>query len=94
MSAYNERLTITASKEFAAELRRLIPRKQRSLFIEAAATEKLKLLRQKNALKAAAGAWKDKDHPEIAKVGVDNWLAEIRGSWSDRLEETKKPKRG
>jgi hypothetical protein len=84
MSAHNERITITTSKEFAEELRRLVPRKQRSLFIESAAAEKLRALRQKKALGAAAGAWKDLDHPDIVNAGVDGWLREIRGSWPKR----------
>jgi len=94
MIVHNKRLTITTSEEFAAELRRLIPRKQRSHFIEDAALEKLKALKQKKALSAAAGAWKDKDHPEIAKAGVDNWLREIRSSWGGRLDRIEEPGRG
>ncbi|HEV2687113.1 MAG TPA: hypothetical protein VGV35_01125 [Bryobacteraceae bacterium] len=41
------------------------------------AAEKLKRLRQLKALDAAAGSWKDKDHPEL-KRGAATWVAELR----------------
>jgi hypothetical protein len=34
-------------------------------------------LRQIKALKAAAGAWKDKDHPEL-KQGSVKWVQKLR----------------
>ena len=41
------------------------------------AEEKLIRLRQLEALKASAGAWKDKDHPEL-KQGAAKWVRKLR----------------
>jgi hypothetical protein len=42
--------------------------RQRSSFLTQAAEKELMRLRQIKALKAVAGAWKDKDHPELKQV--------------------------
>jgi uncharacterized protein (UPF0305 family) len=85
----NEKLSVTISKEFAEELRRYVPSRKRSQFIEQAALEKLRIIKQKKALDAAAGAWRDEDHPELVKAGVDEWLRQMRSSWVKRSASTK-----
>jgi hypothetical protein len=40
-------------------------------------TDEIKLHEQKRALKAAVGAWKSEDHPELAG-GAADWVREIR----------------
>ena len=50
-----------------------------------AAEEELVRRRQIEALKAAAGSWKDKDHPEL-KEGAANWVRKLR------QESGRKPK--
>jgi len=42
-----------------------------------AAQKALMRLRQLNAVKAAAGSWKDKDHPEL-KRGAAKWVDKLR----------------
>jgi hypothetical protein len=48
---------------------------------ETAAEEELMRLRQLNALEAATGSWKDKDHPELEQ-GAAKWVSRLR-----RLDE-------
>jgi hypothetical protein len=43
-------------------------------------------LRQIEALKAAAGAWKDKDHPEL-KQGSAKWVRKLRQESERRLRK-------
>jgi hypothetical protein len=45
---------------------------------EPAAEKELKRLRQLKALAAAAGSWKDKDHPEL-RQGATKWVDTLRG---------------
>lgn len=87
-----EKLSITISEEFARELRKHIPPRKRSKFMEDAAWRRLRIAKQKHALKVAAGAWKEADHPEIAGPGVDKWLRDVRSSW-DRLPRVTGKKR-
>ncbi len=43
-------------------------------------------LRQIKALEGAAGAWKDKDHPEL-KQGAAKWVKKLRREYDRRLEK-------
>jgi hypothetical protein len=43
-------------------------------------------LRQLKALKAAAGSWKDKDHPELDR-GAAKWVATLRGQDERRFRK-------
>jgi hypothetical protein len=45
----------------------------------------IKLMRQQQALRAAAGAWKAKDHPEL-DTGAASWVREIRQDSIKRFE--------
>jgi len=42
-------------------------------------------LRQIEALKAAAGSWKDSDHPEL-KQGSEEWIRELRRESEHRFQ--------
>jgi hypothetical protein len=50
----------------------------RSSLLTQEVEHELMRLRQLKALKAAAGSWKDKDHPEL-KGGAAKWVAKLRG---------------
>jgi hypothetical protein len=39
----------------------------------------IKIQQQRNALRAAKGAWKEKDHPELAQ-GAAAWVRQIRAA--------------
>jgi len=41
-------------------------------------------LRQIQALKAATGAWKDKNHPEL-RQGAAKWVKKLRRDYDRRL---------
>jgi len=53
------------------------PRRQRSSVVSEAAGKEQIRRRQIAALKAAAGAWKDEDHPEL-KQGSAKWVRKLR----------------
>jgi hypothetical protein len=46
----------------------------------------IKLMRQQQALRAATGAWKAEDHPELAG-GAASWVREIRQESVKRFEK-------
>jgi hypothetical protein len=48
--------------------------------------EALLIAHQKEALRQAAGAWKDKDHPEL-KVGAAAWVKKLRRESEARFEK-------
>jgi hypothetical protein len=55
-------------------------------FLVEMAERQIKLLRQKQALKEVAGAWKLEDHPELAQ-GSDAYVRWLRSLDQQRMEE-------
>ncbi|MDI6770444.1 MAG: hypothetical protein QMD04_12335 [Anaerolineales bacterium] len=79
MPVIRERLNLYLTKPLADELRRVIPPRERTRFVEEVLARELRRRKLKAALKASAGAWKDEDHPEL-KTGedIDRWIEEGR----------------
>jgi hypothetical protein len=50
---------------------------ERTGFLVELARREIKLNRQRQALRAARGAWKSGDHPELAE-GAAKWVREVR----------------
>ncbi|HZQ96182.1 MAG TPA: hypothetical protein VFA67_14300 [Candidatus Sulfotelmatobacter sp.] len=73
----NKRTHVVLSDQLVKDIDELVGDRQRSSFLTQAAEKELMRLRQVKALKAAAGAWKDKDHPEL-KQGSVKWLQKLR----------------
>ena len=65
------------SEEVIEELRRSIKKREQSRFVETALQKELKRLRLQKALATTFGAWKDKDHPELAR-GADSFVRALR----------------
>jgi hypothetical protein len=72
--------------DLVADIDKLVGKRGRSAFLTELAQREIKLRRQRQALREAAGAWKSEDHPELAG-GVDAWIREIRSLDSRRFEE-------
>jgi Arc/MetJ-type ribon-helix-helix transcriptional regulator len=83
----NKRAHVVLSEQLLKDIDALVGSRQRSSFITQAAEEKLIRLRQIEALKAATGAWKDKDHPEL-KQGSAKWVRKLRRESESRFRKT------
>jgi Arc/MetJ-type ribon-helix-helix transcriptional regulator len=77
ISMSTSRTHITLPEDVRADLDRLVEKRSRSRFITEAVRKALLIARQKGALRQAAGAWKDKDHPEL-KRGATAWVRKLR----------------
>jgi Arc/MetJ-type ribon-helix-helix transcriptional regulator len=71
------RTHITLPNDVLTDLDRLVEKRSRSRFIADALRNALLIARQKEALRNAAGSWKDKDHPEL-KEGSAAWVKKLR----------------
>jgi hypothetical protein len=80
------RTPIIIAQELVAEIDNLVGKRGRSSFLSGAAEKELVRLRQIKALEAAAGAWKDKDHPEL-KQGAAKWVKKLRREYDQRSEK-------
>ncbi|MBI2908702.1 MAG: hypothetical protein HYX92_13755 [Chloroflexi bacterium] len=80
-----ERINVIFPRDVLEELRRRVPRKHRSELIVQATAKELALLRQREALEAAAGAWRDEDYPDLNTLeDLDRFIAELRSTWRTR----------
>jgi Arc/MetJ-type ribon-helix-helix transcriptional regulator len=72
-----KRTHVVLPEQLVKDIDTVVGTRQRSSFITQAAERELMRLRQIAALKGAAGAWKDKDHPEL-KQGAAKWVRKLR----------------
>lgn len=70
-----------------SEIDRVVGKRGRSGFLIQAAEKELRRLQQIKALEHAAGAWKDKDHPEL-KGSVSSWVKELRKESDRRISKS------
>ena len=81
-----KRTHIVIPQQLVAEIDTLVGKRGRSTFLTQAAEKELLRLRQIKALEAAAGSWKDKDHPEL-KQGAAKWVKKLRKEYDRRFEK-------
>jgi metal-responsive CopG/Arc/MetJ family transcriptional regulator len=81
------RAHIVIPEPLVTEIDRLVGKRGRSEFLTRAAEKELRRLQQIRALEGVAGAWKDRDHPEL-KVGAARWVKELRKESERRLHKT------
>ena len=72
-----QRTHIVIPQQLVAEIDILVGKRGRSAFLTQAAEKELMRLRQLKAIEAAAGSWRDKDHPEL-KQGAAKWVEKMR----------------
>ena len=77
---------VVLSAQLVKDIDALLGARRRSSFLTEAAEEKLMRLRQLKALEAAAGSWKDKDHPEL-KQRAAKWVAKLRRQDEKRFQK-------
>ena len=79
-----KRTHIVIPEQLATEIDTLVGKRGRSTFLTQAAEKELMRLRQIKALEAAAGSWKDKDHPELNQ-GAAKWVKKLRREYDGRM---------
>lgn len=66
---------------------KLVGKRKRSKFVVEATRKELKRIQLLQALKEAAGAWKDEDHPELKEKGTYQWVREQRREENERFNK-------
>jgi hypothetical protein len=77
---------VVIPEQLVKDIDTLAGSRQRSTFRTEAAEEKLMRYRQLAAIDAAAGAWKDKDHPEL-KPGAAKYISKLRRQDEKRFQK-------
>jgi hypothetical protein len=78
--------------EVVADIDRLVGKRGRSAFITEVARDEILRRKQRNALRKSAGAWKDKDHPEL-KQGAAVWVNRMRAESEERFRQIQRRRR-
>jgi Arc/MetJ-type ribon-helix-helix transcriptional regulator len=81
-----KRTHVVLSEQLVKDIDTMVGSRQRSSFITQAAERELMRLRQLKTLKAAAGSWKDKDHPELTG-GAAKWISKLRREDEQRFKK-------
>ncbi|MBV8733020.1 MAG: hypothetical protein JO336_24695 [Acidobacteriia bacterium] len=81
-----KRTHVVLSEHLVKAIDTLVGARQRSSFLTEAAEKELMRRGQIEALKAAAGAWKDNDHPEL-KRGSATWVRKLRRESEHRFQK-------
>jgi hypothetical protein len=82
----NKRTHVVIPDELVREIDALVGSRQRSRFLMDAAQKELMRRRQIEALTSAAGAWQDKNHPEL-RDGSAKWIRKLRQEGERRLRK-------
>lgn len=80
------RTLVPIPQQLAAAIDKVAGQKQRAAFIINLVEREIRRREQLDALREAAGSWKDEDHPELAE-GADKWVRGIREESVKRLEK-------
>ena len=78
------RTFVPIPQPLAAAIDRIAGPKHRARFIINLVEREIRRREQRDALREAAGSWKDADHPELAG-GADVWVREMRQQSAERL---------
>ncbi len=81
-----QQIMIPYPPEVIAEIDKIVNDGNRTAFLVDLAKREIKLNRQRQALRAAKGAWKPEDHPELAQ-GSAQWVRDIRQESVKRFEK-------
>ena len=81
-----KRTHIVIPEQLVARIDIIVGKRGRSKFLAQAAEKELMRLRQLKAIEAAAGSWKDKDHPEL-KHGAAKWVDKLRREDEKRFQK-------
>jgi hypothetical protein len=88
MGAVKERMNLYITKSVMDELRRAIPARERTKFVEDVLARELRRLKLREAIEKSYGAWKDEDHPDMMTgEDIDRWIEEQRRLGTRDLSE-------
>ena len=80
------RTLVPIPRQLADAIDKVAGQQQRAAFIVNLVEREIRRCEQRDALREAAGSWKDEDHPELTE-GADKWVREMRQESVTRFEK-------
>ena len=88
MRAVKERMNLYITKSVMDDLRRAVPARERTRFVEEVLAREIRRRKLREAIDKSYGAWKDEDHPDmLTGADIDRWIEEQRRLGSRDLSE-------
>jgi len=88
MPVIRERLNLYLTKPLMDDLRRIVPARERTRFVEEILARELRRRKLLDAIESSYGAWKDEDHPDmLTGEDIDRWIEERRKLGTRDLSE-------
>ncbi len=88
MRAVKERMNLYITKSLMDDLRRAVPARERTRFVEEVLARELRRRKLREAIEKSYGAWKDEDHPDmLTGADIDRWIEEQRRLGTRDLSE-------
>ena len=79
MRAVKERMNLYITKSLMDDLRKVVPARERTRFVEEVLARELRRRKLLDALEKAYGAWTDENHPEMKTYeDINRWVEEGR----------------
>ena len=85
-TAKSAKAWVSIPSDLLQKIDELAGKRKRSQFIAEATRKELSRLKLEGALDAAAGAWKDGEHPELVQLGTYQWVRNLRTSPAGKTE--------
>jgi len=83
-----KRINVMLPEEVLKDLQEMVPARKRSEFLAEAAAEKVRILKQREAIKKYAGILKEEDYPHWAnQAAFEKWRKELWAGTEKRIEE-------
>jgi Arc/MetJ-type ribon-helix-helix transcriptional regulator len=89
----SRRTNVNLPVDLVADIDKLVGKRGRSAFLTEVARDEIQRRLQREALREAAGAWKDEDHPEL-KDGAAAWVRQLRALDNQRFEDLERRRSG
>lgn len=88
MSAVKERMNLYITKSVMDDLRRAVPARERTRFVEEILARELRRRKLREAIDKSYGAWKDEDHPDMMTFeDIERWIEEGRKGFTRDLSD-------
>jgi len=79
MPAVKERMNLYITKSLMDDLRKAVPARERTRFVEDILTRELRRRKLLDAIEKAYGAWTDENHPDMKTFeDINRWVADGR----------------
>ena len=77
-------VNVCLPEELVAEIDKVVGAEGRAMFLANVARDAIRRLKLAEFLKSEQPVWRDEDHPELAAMGTNTYVRNLRIEWESR----------